>query len=62
MVNEFLQNAVVPDFISETTFYKYNKFQMLDPMSKTRCEAAMLVEVSIKYICLNVCFLIFTKQ
>lgn len=62
MVNEFLQNAIAPDFISETTFYKYNKFQTLDRVSKTRCEAAMLVEASIKYICLNLCFLIFTKQ
>lgn len=56
MVNEFLQNAVAPDFISETTLYKYNKFQTLDRVSKTRYEAAMLVEASIKYICLNLCF------
>ena len=63
MVIEFLQNAIAPDFISETTFYTYNKFQTLDPVSKTRCEVAMLVEASIKYICLNLCFfLIFTKQ
>lgn len=62
MLNAFLQNAVVPDFMSETTFYKYNKFQTLDSESKTRCEAAMLVEDSIKYICLNLCFLIFIKQ
>lgn len=62
MLNAFLQNAVVPDFMSETTFYKYNKFQTLDSVSKTRCEAAMLVEDSIKYICLNLCFLIFIKQ
>lgn len=62
MVNAFLQNAVAPDFISETIFYKYNKFQTLDSVSKTRCEAAMLGEDSIKYICLNLCFLIFTKQ
>lgn len=44
MVNAFLQNAVASDFISETIFYKYNKFQTLDSVSKTRCEAAMLGE------------------